>query len=377
MTETDFGHRLRSHRLQTSDPAAKKPLTQQRLGELLGMELGRSAFTGAAVSDWERGESRINADERVLLISLVKILEQFGGIKTPDEANRLLESGNFRALNPQEMVLLFPGRADEDDPPNPAQNPTNAQFLFENMNFPPAAEYRRMLEKAKQGPAPFWPRMAVSLIRKFTDGLTPSHVLKGIIWVWTAWLADRFFISPSLAWNFPHRDAAVADMVVYAAGSLILPFLVGGMTNTKDNAYWIEQNMQSAAVLRLYVYQGAFVGFHVGYFMVLLLTPAQILLGLGSPGWLDLARATFPIMVAYAGAQLVPYNLWLAYHRLRIKDGGVFFVFVLLGPLWAWFFLRFYGILASPVMGAVVFLIALTIIAAVGAVKQRKSATDV
>ena len=48
-----FGDLLRKHRRRTQDPLKGGPLTQVRLGELLGHYLGGAGYTGAAVSDWE------------------------------------------------------------------------------------------------------------------------------------------------------------------------------------------------------------------------------------------------------------------------------------------------------------------------------------
>jgi hypothetical protein len=269
------------------------------------------------------------------------------------------------------MEKLFPGETAENDPPTPAQNPTNAQFLFENMNFPPAADFRHMLEEAKQGPTPFWLRIMVSLIRRFTDHLTAQDFLKAILWAWIIWLARMFFTSPSLEWDFDSRQSAVTVLVLYAGGSIILPAVIAGMTNTAENPYWVKQSRQKSVMLRLFVHQGAYVGYHTAYFLVLPITPVQVMLGLESPAWLALLKTVFPLVVSYAGAQLIPYNFWLAYKRLDLQDGGVLFVFVLLGPLWALFFIEFYEPLASPFLGGILMLLAITVLTLANAMKRK------
>lgn len=370
MTNGNFGGTLYSFRLRTIDPKTGKPLTQQKFGEQAGHELGRAAYTGAAVSDWERGKSKINADDRLLLISLVKILNRCGGIKSPDDANLLLESGNFRALNKSEMDTLFPDYKEETGEHVPSQHRSNFQYLLENLFFISPAEYQEMLEKAKQGPDPYWPRMAVSIIRKFSESLTPSSVPKGILWLWIIWLASKFFIGPSLTLNLGSREEVLKSVVGYAAGSIIIPSLIGGMINTKNNLYWIRQNMNDSPVLRLYVHQGAFVGYHVGYYFILLVSYLQSILGIGLTDWLELIKTIFPLATSIAGAQLIPYNLWLAYSRLWLKDGGIFFVFIVLGPLWAIFFIKSYDLFSSQAPG--VYLAALTIMALWEALKKHK-----
>jgi transcriptional regulator with XRE-family HTH domain len=84
-------------------------LSQERLGELLGRELGIGSYSGAAVSDWENGKSKIHADDRSLLISLIKILVNGGGCKTVEDANELLRLGNYRSLDESETVTVFGG----------------------------------------------------------------------------------------------------------------------------------------------------------------------------------------------------------------------------------------------------------------------------
>lgn len=355
-----FGSKLRFFREQSIDPDTEKRLTQQKLGELIGQILGDHGYSAAAISDWELNKSKINADERRLLTSIVKILKDHNGIKTLDDANLLLESGNFRALNKQEMENLFPNHEAESEPSLPPQNPSILNFLFNAFNFAPN-EYQIMLEKAKQGPAPYWPRIVVSLINKFSDSLTPSSLPKGILWLWIIWLSSEYFIGPSLRVNLGSREDALKAMINYAVGSLVIPPLIAGMTNTRNNPFWVRQNMQDSTVLRLYIHQGAYVGYHAGYYLVLLISLLQDLLGIGLSDWLELIKTIFPLATSLAGAQLVPYNLWLAYSRLWLKDGGIFFVFVVLGPLWAIFFMKSYEIFSSLAPG--VYLAAITIMA--------------
>ena len=105
---TTFGHQLRIYRKQCQDPMRGGVLTQVRLGELLGDELGDAGYSGAAVSDWERDQSKINADDRLVLVSLIAVLHRGGGLPTLAEANQFLQIGNYRALDAQEQDQVFP-----------------------------------------------------------------------------------------------------------------------------------------------------------------------------------------------------------------------------------------------------------------------------
>ena len=123
-----FGQLLRQYRRQSSDPMRGGMLTQARLGELLGDELGHTGYSGAAVSDWERDKSKIHADDRHLLVALVSILHRCGGITTISAANAFLASGNYRSFDDAELAQFSPDQPSEtvpemgmpDAPPSPS-----------------------------------------------------------------------------------------------------------------------------------------------------------------------------------------------------------------------------------------------------------------
>jgi hypothetical protein len=87
---------------------------------------------------------------------------------------------------------------------------------------------------------------------------------------------------------------------------------------------------------------------------------------------------SFPLVMGYISAHVVPYNLWRAYGRLWFSDGAIFFVFILLGPLWGWFFFEFYSILISPTTGIIVILAAITLLVSLMTLQyQRKGNTTI
>ncbi len=105
-----FGELLREYRLRCRDPLKGGPLSQQRLGDLLGDYLGGAGYTNAAVSDWELNKSKISADNRLLLESLIRLLIEYDGLTDLEEANRLLAAGNYRALDQAEIERVFQAR---------------------------------------------------------------------------------------------------------------------------------------------------------------------------------------------------------------------------------------------------------------------------
>ncbi len=369
MADLDFGRQLRIFRLQSIHPATGKPLSQQQIGELMQDELG-TRYSGAAISDWELNKSTIHVNDRTLLISLLKILKQHGGIKSVADADALLESGNYRRLNGSEMGKIFSDQEIEHD----KKNQLSASPLTEK-GMPPNAlhEIQRLFDDAGKGPSPAGLQVTVSLIRKMTDQLSVLHVVKAMVWLWILAIA-HLLLSPSLQWLFATEREFFQSMILYAAGAIVLPPMIGAVVNTRTNAFWVKQTSVTPFVLRLFVHQGAYVGFHVGYFIVFLLTVMQNQLQIQSAAWVEFAKMLPPIAIGYAAAQLVPHNLWLAYGRLHLKDGAVYFFFVLLGPLWAYFFVQVHKTMTSPIMLTILVLTAITMLAIMEVMKGRASA---
>src|SRR5829696_866272 len=94
-------------------------------------------YTGAAISYWENGQSKINAEDRNVLIALIKVLYKCGGLRTSDDASQLLEAGNYRVLDGDEKQRVF-GEFEEEinvEPSTPKQNTSRSLFplLLENI----------------------------------------------------------------------------------------------------------------------------------------------------------------------------------------------------------------------------------------------------
>lgn len=101
-----FGEALQQYRrgCRTTDD---KLLTQERLAELLEQVSGVS-YTAGAISEWERGKSKISEDDRLVLVGLIRVLHSCGCLKSPQEADELLAAGNYRALNEEEIEQVNP-----------------------------------------------------------------------------------------------------------------------------------------------------------------------------------------------------------------------------------------------------------------------------
>lgn len=105
MDNNAFGRELRKLRMLAYYENGNK-FTQEVFGEKIGKEVGIRGFSGVTVSNWENGRSHINKDDRLILIAILKIFNQYGIIKTINDCNDFLQLGNYRRLNEKEIVNL-------------------------------------------------------------------------------------------------------------------------------------------------------------------------------------------------------------------------------------------------------------------------------
>lgn len=376
---SQFGTLLRSYRKRCQDPQTKKPLTQERLGELLGEALGDFGYTGQAVSDWDRGKSKIRADDRRVLLALIEVLHRCGGLHSLQEANDLLLAGGYRPLDQAESSQVFPlesaatisNTPAEAAQPSPQAEVVSLGGLLARFND----SWRAVLATAAEGPPPVWPRALAIVLGQALSHLTAVRILKVCLWL-GVWLLTWGLISPSLRWPFANQEQAREALVWYAGGALLLPLLIGALTSTKSVPFWHQQHLETSRMVRAYTYQGAFLGFNLGYIGLLTVSFLGYYLGIRSIPGLDLIAAIMPVGLSYAGARLVPYNLWRAYHRLTLSDGAIFFVFVLFGPGWSIFFYHYYSSLLVPVEGFLIWFLAITLLASLSAWRQHKTGTS-
>ncbi len=392
---SSFGELLRIYRERCIDRRSRKLLSQGSLARKLLDKRGL-IFDRNTIGKWEANRRIIPADDRRTLTDLLAILVEYGGITTSEEANLLLEAGYYRKLDEQEKFDIHPGwkgtrpaarvmRGDEALPDDAGiQHPIGSippQAQSQRKVIPPSledmvlkswGELETILAATKDGPQPSWPRVLVGLSRGVLDRWTTARTLKALLWLWL-WLLTWLLIAPSLRWPFAGQEEAVLAMVIYAAGTLLIPLFIATLIQPKNNKFWQEQKLATNKVFYLYVYQGAGIGFHLGYFAAFLMKLLGYHFHLPSAIWSELLIVLFPLGLSYVAAQLVPFNLWRAYGRLNLTDGGIFFVFLILGPIWGYFFLNIYATFLIPVVGLTVVLLAATSLAAAMAWRQRQT----
>lgn len=331
-------------------------------------------FTGAAVAYWESGESKISAEDRNVLLALIKVLHTCGGLKTLTEANHFLELGNYRTLDDNEARKIFPEGMPDGASQSFAEKPSKSSILFLIENFFTISEdeLKTLIVKAKEeGPDPSWPRVLAALMRKASDRFSITRIT--IFWVWVG-LVAWWLIAPSLRLPFADQIEMSLAMEKYVIGSLVIPLAIGLLVSTRDNEYWKQQSGVNHLLLRLYTYQGAGIGFNLGYFFVYPFTLVGYYLNFDTSVWVPIAAVVAGLVLGNMSARVVPHNLWRAYGRLKLSDGAIFFVVAFLGPAWGFFFLEFYSILLAPVTGILVILLAITILV-IRTTRQAKNQT--
>src|SRR5690349_4580570 len=288
---------LRTFRQASNDPDRfHRRLTQERLGALIGDEMDDLGVSGAAVSYWESGESTINVQDRSVLLALIKVLYSCNGLKTVVDANQFLRAGNYRELDEEETKHIF-GEISKQNTATSFQS-----FLLESIFSVSEDELRKEFAKSEQGPSPAWPRKLAVLMLNASEHWSLS--LSSVFWVAT-WALAWWLIPPSLRWPFADRDSAYMAMVLYVGGTLSVPLLIGLRVATKNSEYWNQNGFANSTLLRLYTYQGAGIGFNLGYFFVFPFILFRYYLDLGPSRWLELAAVTLGLILGNMAARVV------------------------------------------------------------------------
>lgn len=94
-----FGKLLREDRNRWRHPEDGGRLTQAELAHRLNC-------TEALVGHWETGRRAIDANDRTLLLKLLTVLCEGGGVKKKVEADNLLQAGNYPTLSDQEWEAI-------------------------------------------------------------------------------------------------------------------------------------------------------------------------------------------------------------------------------------------------------------------------------
>lgn len=362
-----FGQLLRFYRQRCTDPERGGRLTQERLGELIGTAIGGAGYTGAAISDWERGNSKIDKDYRSVLVNIIKIFHSNGGLQTLTEANTLLEAGNYRSLDETEKGQAFPKDVLVAAAPSGSSWLT---MLFDQVVLLPGRVLCRVND-FPPGIPPRWGGRLLSFLAGVLNRQFFDHLWRLLAWLGFVWLT-LLLTFPMLQWPFDDQEQVFRVVVYYAGASILLPLGIGAFTDTRKDEFWQAKDLRRDNNLRFFTHLGAIVGYHVGYSMVFVIVLFAHFLCLAlADAWPRFILAAWPVILAAAAAQQIPFNQWRAYGRLRFSDGAIFLVFYLFGPVWAVYFYLFHSWLVNPLTGIPIVAIAAIFIAVLSARQHR------
>ncbi len=372
--DTRFGDLLRIYRKRAHDKDGT-PITQARLGELVGDVLDGLHYSGAAVSDWERSQSQIHKDDRKVLTGLILILVQCGGIHSLNEANSLLLAGNYRPLDEAETRQIFGASSFKPPVDSSGQWQILLSLLAQFVLRAPIAGMRGSTgpEAAALQPRPGrWAGGLLAILGRVGDSLSPSRALGGLLWLLIWWAIWRF-CAPLLAWPFSSPSQAWPVVWVYMAAASTLPLLIGLFTPTRRDPFWMRLGLATDHTVRFYTYLGAAVGFQVGFMLLF----AGYLLGYylsfwPFPAWLTFLLMGWPLLLACAAAHEIPFNQWRAFGRVKLADGAIFSVFFLFPLLWGLFFGGYYPLLLDRRSGPLLIAAAIALITAAQWFQNRK-----
>jgi hypothetical protein len=377
MTDISFGQALQKCRKKCIDPLNHKPLSQVRFGELIGSTMGvREGYSGAAIHHWESGKDRIHNDDRHVLLSIVQVLHQLGGISCQTKADELLLLGQYAPLSTEELV-----RAGFD--PHLVEKPAQVAEVdvdvlagkiagdIEDRMFRPFRKFWPDHPDAGSCSSVQWPEWLLVRMGGILSHWSSERVLSAIAWT-TVWLLTWQLVFRVLDWPFANAMQAWFTIILYAGSAFALPFIIGGLTPTKSDPFWQKPDNPPSWILRLYTHQGAAAGYHVGFAIVFAVWLLLNYLGMTQlPDWLTGLAAVWPVLLGYAAARQVPVNLWRAYGRLRLADGGIFFTLFAFPPFFAWYFFHYYPLLLSATGGLAMILLTVGLLAGYLTLKRR------
>jgi hypothetical protein len=273
---------------------------------------------------------------------MIRVLIRNEGIQTPEQANDLLESGDYRSLDEEEFVSLYPPRALSSAALTASQQPSpSTQMTETSINYTQPGE------------------SSAPSTRSLDTCAIYVVALKTILWLLT-WEVLWRMINPLITWPLQNAVQIRTAIVLSAGGTFLAPFLVGVLTNTKDNVIWKNERFQIDLPLRILTYISAAAGFSTGYLLSFLLLRIGQQYGFIQPGDIfSRLSAAVSLILGYCGAKQIPMIQFRVNRSLNLKKDWLFLIFFSVSPLWC-----LYQILTSPWMflvPIVVILLALSV----------------
>lgn len=324
----------------------------------MGDVLGYQGYSGAAISEWELGKSQPRQDERPVLVALLKVLHDCGGLPSLEEANSLLEAGDYRALNAEEINKISAGWL-RDDLSGGEDAPRAAGALWRELFWHPRQRAKDLWaqQNGAEGGSRELSQLPLVVVERLLRPWNSTRVLYLVAWVAT-WLVVWRSSFPLMDWPPASGDAARSAGLHYALGSSLLPLAIGMLAYRREREIWRDRGQTGSGVFFL-TSLGALAGFHVGYLSLFALRLFTYYLELNAiPRWLQAVAALWPTLLAYLAARRAPHRFWRAFQELSMTEGdwALLILLLILGPIVGLSFPLIYTWLLSPTVGLAVIL---------------------
>lgn len=305
-----FGKLLRYHRKQTRDPLTENPLSQSRLGELVHQST-------ATISYWENDQRWIDVKDRALLLLVLKVLSEHGGIANLGAANALLHAGDYRSLDEEESRRLQRFYLPQAD--DPLLSEVLAEPLPEEEPSPKLISISVLGMLFHTDIEPDESRLAALVIKWLgypEELITPEGWLRLLVlvglWAAASWSWLRLF-----RWPYANPIDAQWTLLSWVGACIVIPIVLG-LVMRADRQAFLEQKTSKRSDILFHRTLGAGMGYIVGislFFVLGLFLYYATLWPL--PRGVVMVLALLPLLLAYAAGRRMPWNSFKAYHVKR------------------------------------------------------------
>ncbi len=291
----EFGSLLRQYRRNTTDPDEGGALTQTRLAALVSAESGQ-IIRPQQISYWETGRRPFPAENRELLLALIKVLVACGGMTPLPEADQLLESLGLRVLNPTEVAAII------GQPPSPPSETAIAELI---------ARVDKLIgwSSADDHARTSWEGRVVHSFATLTSRFSWQNSVKLAILFVAIWLAITQVVPALRLAELGDAETRLAVAIRYTISLLAIPFLLAIVIPTPRNVPFEVVDSADKRNLFLMRLTGSYVGFTVMLVLLFLVGIVDMVIRpIVFPYWFYVLLLVVPFFFAYVMARRTPAN---------------------------------------------------------------------
>lgn len=330
-----FGNRLRQMRLASRDPQDDRPLTQERLADCVSATLGIDPpIEGKMIGYWERGARRIRHDRRDLLVGLVVVLAQCGGVSSPQQADEWLRCGGYAPLDRHERRRVNPAWVEGDLMPfQPIE--VEIESRFSPLPLPALAtgfDWRRWLGMADidEHMDLSWRGRAIVFVSRVLARITPQSLLWLLLTVFALAVA-----TPLLRWPLPAGQTRANAALLGVLANIVVPWCAAALTTAdREDRFQLDER-EVRRRLRFLKRTGAGVAWTSAYALLLMLVFLAYHFALAPlPYWLLWPLVAACVVWSHVAAARIPTDRYKMHgKRIDLATGDRLFsvIYLLFG----------------------------------------------